>query len=261
MTQYDLIHKIFEENKDKIGNSIKNSQYPETHKTLSLFHLKIEEFKSTFEALESNGSFYTSQCLSRILVEHFLVAYFIWTRCRIEKSDECAIDYVQYYAIYELIKQTNYNAKLKNSYDTRQTPLQNFLIKHPEFTKFSEPFTEEDFKDINTRANKFDIRRILNYIQVDLNENDHFKTLELPILEICEKYNKLSSFVHGGRTAELNTYENTPAIDKSAVLRENIDWALSFSQQLLSLQLVLLIDEDESLLEIYRPIYELINQK
>jgi hypothetical protein len=260
MTQYELVHRVYSENTNEIDERIGKSKFPVTFQVLKLFSLKINDILKSLQSIEANQSFYSSQGLTRILYEHYLVAYFIWTKCRVDDNDECAIDYKQYYAIYEMIKQQNYNSKLDKSYDLTKTPLQNFLIKVPELDDPDNPLNQDNFTDINTRANKFDIRKILQYMQDSLDPNDYFKSLHVLVHDVCKKYNKTSSYVHGGRMAELEAFENTPPIDKSKILNDNVEFAKIFSYQILDFIMMLLLLEDKSFIKTYQPIYDFINK-
>ncbi len=164
MTHYDLTHKIYSENIIEINDKIKLSKFPITFKVLINFSLKINDILKCLKNAEENECFYSSQGLTRILYEHYLIAFYIWTKCRTNNNDECALDYHDYYPIFELIKQNNYNSKLDKSYDNTKTPLQNFLLKYPKIANSKVPFTEESLLDINVRSNKFDIRKILKFM-------------------------------------------------------------------------------------------------
>jgi hypothetical protein len=258
MTQYELVYKVYNENIEEITYRIKNSKFPTTFKILGNFLSKIQDLENGLEKLHIDNNFYTSQCLIRVLYEHYLVAYYIWTRCRVEVTDDCAIDYEQYYAIYEMIKQENYNAKLDKTYDPKQTPLQNFLIKAPEFNVPEDPLTEDNVLDINKRANKFDIRYILRYLMEELDANDHFQSLHFLMLDVCKKYNKASSYVHGGRMAELEAFENTPPVDKIKIMKDNLSFAKIYSYQIADFIMMLLLSEDTSFIKTYQPIYDFL---
>lgn len=261
MTQFELVHKVYNENLEKIEGLIQRSKYPKTFQVLRNFHSKIHDIMKSLEEIQRIQCFYASQALSRILFEHFLVAYYIFTKCRADNDDNCASDYIEYYSIYEMMKRENYNAKLDKRYDQTKTPLQNFLIAAPEFDNMADPITEADVIDINKRANKFDIRNILKYMQDELDQNDNFKSLNHIVHDVCRRYNTISSFVHGGRLAELQTFENTPVTDKEKVLRDNTSLANIFCYQLLSLTILLIATENGEGFKIYKPIYDFIEAK
>jgi hypothetical protein len=261
MTQFELVHKVYNENSKKIEELIQKSKFPKTHTALKNLYSIIHDIRKALEEIEKIQGFYASQGLSRILYEHFLVAYYIFTKCRIDKYDSCGSDYIDYYPIYEMMKRENYNSKLDKTYDAKKTPLQNFLIAAPEFDDLDDPITEADVLDTNKRANKFDIRNILKYMQDDLDPTDAFKSLHSLVHDVCRRYNTTSSYVHGGRLAQLQTFENTPVTDKSKVLRDNSAMAKIFCYQLLSLTILLIATEDEEGFRIYQPIYDFIQAK
>jgi Family of unknown function (DUF5677) len=255
ITQGRLVNKIFEDNQATIEEGISKSKYPFAFKALLGFSKKIKELSDSVEDISSKNNFYSSQVMTRIVIEHFIVAYYIWTKSRIEKNDECAKEYYAYYGMQELIKQDTYNAKLDKTYNAKITQLQNFIQKDPEFSEM----TEDDIKEINTKANKFDIKKIFAYLRDELNDNDSFKSIHLVILDFCKIYNRLSSYVHGGPTAELQTYENMPQTDYAKILNENIDNSRMAAFQIKSFIILLLINEDLKYMPIYQPIMNFID--
>jgi len=256
MNQYSLVYKIYNDNIDLVNEIIEKSNLPHTFKALKNFHSKIEELTSSLECIAVNNSFYSSQCLTRVLIEHFIVGYYIFTKCRIDESDECGEDYYQYYTIYETMKQENYNSKLDKSYNQRISPLENFFLKVPEFS--AQDVSQSDFEEINRRSNKFDIRKVLKFFQEDLDESDFYKETQEVLISKCREYNKLSSFVHGGPTAELVTFNNSPIIDKEMVMKENIEFGKVMSYQILTYIMTLLVIEDKRFIEKYTPLHEFI---
>lgn len=261
MTHYELVHKVYNDNLPKIEELIGKSKYPKTFQVLKNFYAKIHDIMKALVEIEKIQGFYSSQALSRVLYEHFLVAYYIWTKCRVDKNDNCGIDYIDYYPVYEMMKRENYNSKLNKSFDSTKTPLQNFLIAAPEFNDITDPITEADVLDINKRANKFDIRNILKYMQDELDPNDAFKSLHGLVYDVCRRYNTISSYVHAGRLAELQTFENSPVTDKAKVLKDNTSMANIFCYQLLSLIILLTASESEEGFKIYQPIYDFMEEK
>ena len=97
-------------------------------------------------------------------------------------------------------------------------------------------------------------------MQDSLDPNDYFKSLHVLVHDVCKKYNKTSSYVHGGRMAELEAFENTPPIDKSKILNDNVEFAKIFSYQILDFIMMLLLLEDKSFIKTYQPIYDFINK-
>ncbi len=67
--------------------------------------------------------------------------------------------------------------------------------------------------------------------------------------------------MHGGRMAELETFENTFHIDKLKIINENVGFAEIFSHQILDFIMILIIIEDKSFIKTYQPIYDFIIDK
>lgn len=254
MEQHDLVYKIYNENINLVNEIIGNSELTNTFKALKRFHFKVEELTSSLELIAENNLFYPSQCIARVLYEHFIVGYYIFTKCRVDKSDECATDYYEYYDLFELMKQTNYNSKLDNSFDPKISTLENFFAKAPMFR--NQNISENDYQEINRRSNKFDIRKILRFIQEDLDKGDFYQQTEPFVFAICREYNRVSSYVHGRPTAELTAYDNIPNIDKTEAMRRYIKFGKIMSCQMLIFIMTLLLIEDERFAEKYIPLHE-----
>lgn len=257
MTQDELVNKTFYENIDTINEKIANSIYPITFKLLLRFDKKIELLSKILRETLSQENFYSSQAVTRILLEHFIIAYYVWTKARTGKSDECATEYYSFYGMQEQMKQENYNSKLDKSYDPKKTPLQNLVAKDPEV--FGD-ITEADIHDLNSRANQFDIRIILSYLRDELDSNDAFKSLHTIVLDFCKRYNHLSSYIHGGPTAEYRTFENIPKTDHIKELNSNVEYSKMMNYQLKSLIILLLVEDNKDNFKLYQPIYDFIQK-
>src|SRR5687767_14576350 len=99
MTQYELVNSVYSKNIDEISRLVSKSKFQKTFQVIKYFVSKIEDIKKGLEDSETSQAFYSSQCLVRVLTEHFLVVFYIWNKARIYESDECASDYIDYYAI------------------------------------------------------------------------------------------------------------------------------------------------------------------
>lgn len=255
MTQYELVKDIYAKKTDLINSIIDKSKFPSSFKALLNFYYKSEDLKSALEVLEKEKSFYSSQALSRVLNEHFLVAFYIFTKTRLEENDDVAKDYLEYYPIFEMMKRDNYNSKLAKTYNPKKTPLENFLDAAPEFKGDIE---QSDIPDLNKRANQFDVRNILKYIQSDIPHDDSFKSMEKFVLNDCQKYNETSTYVHAGRLAELQYFENIPQTDKDKVMKDNSKRGEICVTQTLSFVMLLAILTDKEFANIYRPVLDFI---
>src|SRR5580658_10090880 len=104
MTQYELTKDVYNSNLDLITKLVEKSKFPLAFKVLLNFFNKIEDLKKALQNLEREKVFYSSQSLLRVLNEHFLVAFYVFTKNRLEEIDNCACDYLKYYAIFEMMK-------------------------------------------------------------------------------------------------------------------------------------------------------------
>jgi hypothetical protein len=68
------------------------------------------------------------------------------------------------------------------------------------------------------------------------------------------EYNKLSSFIHNGPSAEFETYHNEPIIDKKKKMEESLKYAKVASKALKEHILMLLLEEKSEYYEILEPI-------
>lgn len=254
IAQSEIVNDTYQKSIAVINERIGKSQFPYTFKLLTRFISKTDQLLKSLVGSKNEELFYSSQGLTRILIEHFIVAYYVWTKCRVDKSDDCALSYYGYYGLQELIKQENYNSKLDKSYDPQKTPLENFKAKDDSFNDVS----EADILDVNKKANQFDIRHILKYLQDELHVDDEFKSIHVIFLDFCKQYNKLSSFVHGGPTAEHQTFENKPPIDIGKVIENNIGKGIMVNFEIKTFVFLLLIEEDVAYFDIYEPIFSFI---
>ncbi len=100
----ELAERVYNEHQSKIDDAIMNSKTtPRTLGILKQFSIVNDGFSKILESLQSIENFYSSQAISRITIEHFLIAYYILTKCRLENNDECAQDYWNKYC-YSFIK-------------------------------------------------------------------------------------------------------------------------------------------------------------
>ena len=75
MTYHELVFKVYSENIDDISERIEKSKFPVTFKVLKNFSEKIDDLFKSLKSIEEIQCYYSSQALTRILYEHYLVAY------------------------------------------------------------------------------------------------------------------------------------------------------------------------------------------
>jgi len=257
MDHYKLIDKIYEEKIEVINAFSVQSKYSDTIKLLDNFIKKLSDLSNSLCLIHEHNYFYTSQSISRIIFEHFLVVSYIWNRTRIEETNVCTSEYNLGYLIYEVFKQTNYNSKLKRTYEKTKTPLQNILennmfsvLNNPE-----DPMTEANKVEVDRIGNQFDVRNILKYFEA-LPHNEPYSVFKEIVLDACTRYNVLSSYVHGGRLAELEAIENFTVTDKLKIMTEALGFSEMFKCLVKDYKMILLYLEFDSFFEVYKPILQ-----
>jgi hypothetical protein len=258
MTHDGLVNNLYSDKIDLINEHISKSKFPLTFKILQNFNAKFFALNQSLELLNKIDTFYVSQGLTRIMIEHFIVSFFIWTKCRTENTDNCANNYHYYYMIFEKFKQTNYNSKLDGTYDKSKTALQNLMPKYP---LTNGKIDEAGIQEVNSKSNEFDIRRILKYLNEDLNEFDFYKDYKYLVHSACISYNNLSSYVHAGRDAEFQAFEKLTVEEKKEKIESNINFSRLFLREIKSWIFLLMILEDRSLLSIYQPVIDYLRNK
>ena len=258
MTHEQLVDKAFLENIGLINSHIKTSRFPLTFTILLNFNSKFIGFEKAIGALKTIDTFYVNQGLTRLMLEHYLVSFYIWIMARINDNDQCAYDYQYYYLIFEKLKQSNYNSKLDKSYDSTRKPLDNFLNIFPQYQG---KIDEDGLRDLNTRANKFDVRKILKFMQDELTYTDFYKDHEQLVHSACIAYNNLSSFVHGGRFADFQTFENLSLVNKLERIDENNLFSKFFLREIKSWIFLLLCIEDRKFLKVYQPVTDFLRNQ
>ncbi len=249
-----IAERVYNEHQIKIDDAIMNSKsYPLTLGILKQFSIVNDEFSKIIESLQSIEHFYSNQAIFRIAIEHFLIAYYIQTKCRLDNNDKCAQDYWEKYPVSEAFKQDNFNSRLDGSFDMSISDLENFYKKSPEF---KDKYTTSQMQDLHVVASQFDIRKILKYLET-LDRSDPFYKLIDFAMQCCQKYNRLSSFVHGGPSSLLEAFFYSDDNRKKDLIRENIEEIYLFSRNIKMSIIFLLTLENPNFL----PIFELVTKK
>lgn len=156
---------------------------------------------------------YSSSVLLRGLIEHYLIFFYAITEIEKNRNDLVGISWYFIYKIAEDFKQENYINKIKAIKNREQiNSLKLLQDKYP-------GLTQSDYEKINTIGNKFaklDIiaKQLINNINALEQVSDKIRVN----VELLEFYNKLSSYVHGGPMAELES-SSFLSIEKNADFR------------------------------------------
>ena len=240
LKEYEIAKEIFLKDSETILSDILSSKFAKSNKALYYLNLKIDNFLFSIEMMKAEN-YYSSQALLRLIFEHYLVGYYIWTKTRLENNDQCGEEYYIDYSVSEFFKRTSYNLKIdsiKNN-TTKIDLLSHFRKEYPKY----KAITQDDLDSIHRKASQFDVRQILNYTLNKTPTDDFFSNANKVYDHFLKEYNNLSSFVHGGPLAENETYHNSPKIDKDQKISDNIEWAKTSSRLMKFYILTLLLDE------------------
>ena len=229
------------------------SKYKKSIKAVYRQQDKISKLTEGLIAIsKTTDNFYSIQAISRIIIEHFIVGHYIWTKARLTKNDEIGEHYYVHYDISEFFKRENYELRIegirlnKKNYNT----FDNIIKKNPEFKDLE----EGQLADIHKVANQFDVRIIFQYFIND-NPEDVFKEFHNLMLSALSEYNHLSSYVHGGPTAELEAYDGRQNTNKEERITDCVKSAKVYCRTMKEHVLFLLLDEMEEYIEVLRPLF------
>jgi hypothetical protein len=224
---YITTTKNFNKILSRIEFDIERSKFPYSITAILRFSKKIDYLLDTIKS--SKVSYYVSQILTRVLFEHYLVSHYIWTKLRLEENDDCGKAFYMNYFVSEWFKKEHYNLQIENIIDKKKEKnyIQRLRIKYPELKDLE----QTDLDDINKISKQFDIKKIGEYLKNNTPEGDPYAKAHSAMLEFLDMYNKLSTFVHGGPSAERFTFEKKDTIDYIRICNENIQWGMIASSQ------------------------------
>ena len=216
-----MLKDYFLKNEDFLIEELEKSAHPHTAKVLLNYYRKSNSINKVINSIDFKEDYYPCLILVRCQIEHFIVAVYIWIQFRINENDEVARIYHEEYLLYEVLKRLNYskrnNIKMSSRFAIAFQKIFDILTKN-------KVLEQKDFESINKKANQFDIKRISKFF--DDNLPLEFDNIIKPerIKQFLENYNYLSSFVHGGPSANALINEETKDtfIERSA---DFLDWS------------------------------------
>ena len=257
--QYELTKKIFLDKTSKILEDAPKSSYPQTLKALFNCQRKMSSLLDTLELLKASSGediYYSVQSTTRVLFEHFLVGHYIWTKARIDKTDDCGVQYYAHYRLSEILRRENYELGLEGI-ENKVKNNATFENLKKRFSDYDKPITQQDIDEIHRIANQFDIKSIYNYVINEIPTGDHFTQFHKSLVQFLKEYNILSSFTHGGPSAEYETFHNEPPVDKAQRIIDCIKHGKTTLKTLREHILMLLFSEFQEYGDILKPIMEL----
>jgi hypothetical protein len=250
---YLLTKSIFANNYEKIIQDLDKSGYKKSLKAIIRQENKVEKLVNGLIAIsDTEDSFYSVQALMRIIIEHFLVGHYIWTKTRITKNDDAGKEYYVHYDTSEFFKRENYELRIEGIKlnKKKHNSFQNILTKYPQLHDVD----ETQLSEIHKIAKQFDVRDIFEYF-INEKPKDGFSNFHNLMLSALSDYNYLSSYVHGGPYAELQTYEDRPYTNKQLRIMDCIKDAKMYSRTLKEHVLFLLMEDNKEYIKILEPIF------
>jgi len=248
--RYKNTKKVFEENFDEIEKLIEKSTYKNTGKALFRFAQKIDKI-SIF--ISQSNDLYISRILLRSLLEHEIVAYYIWTKYINDENDECGTHYYIDYFVHEQLKRERYNLRIegiekgiKNNDNT-----ENLKAKLP----FLNDATEQDIQRVHAVANQFEIKKNAEYLNSENHKISSFSDINKKvILDALIKYNILSSYIHGGTSSELDIFEKLNDGDKEKALKSVKNFGMIGARFIMEQLIMFLADEHPKYVELIKQV-------
>jgi hypothetical protein len=238
---YGIAVDYFNQYEEKISIDIEKVRFDQTSKALYRFIKKIMSVHNVIKSMNPLNDYYPIQILHRAIIEHFLVAYYISTKCHVDYSDKCGKDYFRSYFFSEYIKQKYYDLRvegiLKN--EAKNDSLENFNKTQKKI------FSQADIMKFHTNASQFDIRKIVKYLLHNVPKLKFYEDRNTNIHKLLYQYNRVSSFVHGGGYADAIEFElSNVEKNKKLIVRTIYFTKTSLAFLIEDLFMILRIDKD-----------------
>ena len=229
--EFDNIFKVFSNKEEMILSDIETSKFPLTFKSV---YFKIKAIDELLIGLENCiNNFYSSQVITRAILEHYLIGYYIYVKNDNLKTDDVGEEYYKNYFCSEFFKRKTYSIQIENIRKgvTEKINMETIKKQHPEFDFMS----QQDLQDVHSKSRQFmDIKWVGKYILDNGSNTPSLEVLHTVMLEFLDRYNILSSFIHGGPSAEQSAFYPNQNIKEYGISnpKENIEWGQIASKSL-----------------------------
>lgn len=191
----DWLHEEFSRLSERLTPVLIESKAPITSFSLMGLLATINSIKlGMYDLIEKcDTHLYVVKILHRSLIEQFLRFQYLFSRFIIESNDEVGIEYRKYSRISEVLAYVNASAV---AYSMVGKTTEEIVLK-----KLKKDFPELSIsrKELESITNRWKHRSIIKYLNANAK-------LAQPggayILNLIPEYAELSSFVHGGTSAE-----------------------------------------------------------
>ncbi|EAT13191.1 hypothetical protein HF888_06845 [Bermanella marisrubri] len=191
----DSFHEEWEKEAEKFIPVLCGSDYLHTASALVGLTASITSIKLGIYALaeDCETNLYPAKVLHRTLIEHYLKFNYILARFLTEKTDEVGYEYIKYMCISEALSYIKASdvAKSMLGTSTDSQVLKKLKKEHPELNISQ--------KELGRITSKWKHRSIIRYLKGNpssLGGDNNY------LLKLIPEYAELSSFIHGGRSAE-----------------------------------------------------------
>lgn len=197
----EVFKNLYDSRINEIVKITNGSNYPKTINFFIKTIKKVELLKSSINKCLENEEFYSANILLRSLLEHNIVAFYVWIKFNEDRNDSCVENYYKVYSLSEEIKQEGFKLKIEG--------IKSNIIDNNSLSKLKSRMSilndkeQKDIDKIHEIGNQFDIHKVFNYLSNKLKDDHAFKPyIEDVIFNNLLEYNLLSSFVHGGPYSE-----------------------------------------------------------
>lgn len=247
---YSKMNEVFAINEDKILEDVGKSRYPYAAKALYRNQAKIHQLVSC--QLANYKNYYLLQILARTVIEHFLVGHYIFIRTTCEKSDEAGREFYQEYAVAEFFKRESHKINVKKS-KLGEKKINNAeeIIKSK--LQGLESLSLEEVGNYHHIAKQFEVTEIFRrLLSKDFLKSPFFSRFHPHIEKLVKDYNFLSSYIHGGPSAELESQKFSDE-EKVLLINRCFEEMRLYSRVLKQHLLFLLVEEDKTYLDLLKP--------
>jgi hypothetical protein len=201
-SQYRLVDGIFKTLEHKIRVDVDRLRYPYACNAIYYYSKRLDLIIKPI--LETN-EYYMSTVLMRSFIEHFLIGYYIVTRSLLEGRDTVGVEYYREFYNSEQIRRIYKKIHIEENI-IRKSPKINAL---KEFNKATNKnYTQKELDDIHKVAGQFHENNIIKYLIHNTPTEDYFKDFNSSLAPMLDLYNYSSSYIHGGISAEEETYRS-----------------------------------------------------
>lgn len=259
-SQYILLGGMFIELERKLLVDINYTIFQHSCNALYYGAKKIDNQLSVLFKSDMDDNYYVNNILFRTIFEHFLVAYYIGTRCRAEYKD-VGEEYYGAYGQKEYIKRVfkHYDIEALRDGKPKPTDPERIAKFNSQHQHIFHPLTDREKNKIYDVASQFGEDRIIKYLLHEA-PDDEFKYFNKSMYAFLNTYNVTSSNIHGGPGAEKEYYKSDDLARTKRLNRLHINLC-KYTSFGIKLNLFAILAKDKRMPEyknIFKPVEQLL---